>query len=143
MERALPDTEEAKAGIERFLADFRADYTAHCFDKTRPYVGIPELLAELKKLELPMAVLSNKPDAETRKVVERYFGDELFAHTYGQRDGLPHKPDPAGVYPILEDLELQAEQTAFVGDTWIDMQTAHNSGCLPVGVLWGFRSERA
>jgi phosphoglycolate phosphatase len=141
VERALPPSDEAQARADEFLRDFVADYSAHCFEKTRPYEGILELLENLHERGLPMAVLSNKPDAETRKVVSRYFGDDLFEHSYGQREGIPHKPDPAGVIPILSGLGLKPEETAFVGDTWIDMRTAAASGCVPVGVLWGFRDR--
>ena len=52
------------------------------------------------------------------------------------------KPDPAGAKAILNELKLDAGSTAFVGDTWIDMQTARNTGCIAVGVLWGFRDRR-
>ncbi len=140
VERALPGGSGSEL-VDQFLMDFREDYARHCFDKTAPYAGIPEMLENLQQAGLAMAVLSNKPDAETRRVVERYFPSGLFSHTYGQRDGIPHKPDPAGVAPILEDLGLKAASTAFVGDTWIDMQTAKRSGCVPIGVLWGFREE--
>lgn len=141
VERALP-AESAASLIDEFLADFKAEYAHHCFDKTAPYSGVPELLERLKEEGVPMAVLSNKPDAETRRVVERYFPSGLFAAVAGQRDAIPHKPDPAGVEPILEALKLEASATAFVGDTWIDMETAKRSACVPIGVLWGFR-ERA
>jgi phosphoglycolate phosphatase len=141
VERALPSSQKSQRRVDEFLKEFVADYSAHCFEKTRPYEGIPELLKGLHQRGLPMAVLSNKPDAETRKVVSRYFGDDLFAHSYGQREGIPHKPDPAGVIPILSDMGLKPEETAFVGDTWIDMRTAAASGCVPVGVLWGFRDR--
>lgn len=140
VERALPGGSGMDL-VDQFLEEFREDYARHCFDRTAPYEGITELLESLKQAGLPMAVLSNKPDAETRRVVERFFPEGLFSHSYGQREGIPHKPDPAGVAPILKDLGLEAARTAFVGDTWIDMQTASRSGCVSIGVLWGFRER--
>ncbi|WP_319560162.1 HAD family hydrolase [Marispirochaeta sp.] len=141
VERALPDTEEARKITDRFVQDFRSDYQDHCFDRTRPYPGIPELLKRLKQDGLVLAVLSNKPDTETKKVVRHFFPKDQFHCAAGHKEEFDVKPDPAGVHAILNKLNLRAEETAFVGDTWIDMQTAVNSGCFPVGILWGFRDR--
>ncbi len=142
VERALPDSGEAREIQEKFIRDFRADYKEHCFDKTRPYPGIPELLEKLQQGGLILAVLSNKPDAETKKVVRHFFPKEQFRCAAGDKEEFDVKPDPAGVRAILKKLDLKPEETAFVGDTWIDMQTAVNSGCFPVGILWGFRDRK-
>ena len=142
VERALPDSREAHSILNTFIRDFRADYKEHCFDKTRPYPGILELLEGLRRDGMILAVLSNKPDAETKKVVRYFFPKEQFHCAAGHKEEFDVKPDPAGVRAILKKLDLKPEDTAFVGDTWIDMQTAVNSGCFPVGILWGFRDRK-
>ena len=59
----------------------------------------------------------------------------------GQREGVPRKPNPAGMLEICRQLGLPAEVFLYLGDTATDMKTAVAAGCFPVGVLWGFRTE--
>ncbi len=142
VERALPESIKKFSQLDEFILQFREDYSVHCFDKTRPYPGIMEMLERLHNRGIPMAILSNKPDAETRSIAARYFGTELFKRVYGHREEYGTKPDPAGAKAILAELGLKGEEAAFVGDTWTDMQTAAATGCLAVGVLWGFRDRQ-
>ena len=59
----------------------------------------------------------------------------------GNRPGVPTKPDPTGVYALMQDLGAEASSTLFVGDSDVDILTGHNAGLPAVGVLWGFRGE--
>ena len=63
--------------IEPVLALMRAHYDAHCFDQTRLYPGIAELVDELRRRGLKLAVLSNKPDEFTKRMIAYYFGHAL------------------------------------------------------------------
>jgi phosphoglycolate phosphatase len=71
--------------------------------------------------------------------VEEILKDWGFKVILGQRDSVPRKPDPAGVFEIAEKLQLAPGDFLYLGDTAIDMQTATAAGCVTVGVLWGFR----
>ena len=92
-----------------------------------------------KDRDLPLTVLSNKPHASTIVCVEEILKDWEFDVVLGQRDSVPHKPDPAGVFEIAEKLQLVPSDFLYLGDSVIDMQTATVAGCVIVGVLWGFR----
>ena len=71
----------------------------------------------------------------------RHFFPEIdFAAIYGQREEVPIKPAPDIVYDILRDTGISKEQTLYVGDSGVDMQTARNADVESVGVTWGFRS---
>lgn len=109
---------------------------------TKAYDGILPLIAQLKKLGCRLAVLSNKPHATTVKIVRTLFGDTTFDLCFGQREGIPKKPDPAALLQILKNLEVQPQNCAYFGDTATDMKTGNAAGAHTVGVLWGFR-ERA
>ena len=137
-QRAVRDRQELADAV---LRDYQDWYGAHALDKTRPYPGIPELLAELQAREIPMAVLSNKPDADTQNVVRHFFPEIRFAVIRGQVPGVPVKPDPAGALAIAAELEKSPAQICYVGDTAVDMTCANRAGMLPVGALWGFRDE--
>ena len=123
------------------LAEFTARYDAHKEDKTAPYPGIPELLDALKAEGIQTAVFSNKADPLCGKIIEHYFGAGRFQIVRGSRPGVPTKPDPIGVYALMEDLGAKPESTLFVGDSDVDILTGHNAGLPAVGALWGFRGE--
>ena len=104
-----------------------------------PYEHVVEALEELKSRGVRITVLSNKPHESAVSVVETIFGKGLFDHIQGQKDGVPIKPDPAGVYQILERFDADRSECLYFGDTNTDMLTAHNAGVTAVGVTWGFR----
>lgn len=127
--------EEAFALYKKFFAD-------DCMYQVKPYSGIPELLAALKEKGLKIAVLSNKPHDQTIDVIETLFGKGYFDIIQGQKDELPIKPDPAGVFAILKQLNLTAEDILYLGDTATDMKTGKSAGAFTVGALWGFRDRK-
>ena len=92
--------------------------------------------------DTPLAVLSNKPDVFTKRMVAHYFPANPFAAVAGHQAGTALKPDPAGALAIARQLAIPAAEWLYLGDTNTDMQTARAAGMRAVGVLWGFR-ERA
>ena len=104
-----------------------------------PYDHIVWALDELKRRGVKIAVFSNKPHESAVSVVETIFGKGLFDHIQGQSDLIPIKPDPAGVFEILEKFGAEKNECLYFGDTNTDMLTAHNAGVTAVGVTWGFR----
>jgi len=109
-------------------------------DKTLPYPGIPELLDELTKKKIKMAILSNKIHHITLLVTEKFLGRWKFEAIFGERQGIPRKPDPASAFEIAEILHIPADEIIYLGDSGSDMETADNAGMYPVGALWGFRN---
>lgn len=136
---SLPSGAASDENIKRCVASMREEYSRRWDCKTRPYDGIQELLACLSDKEIKMAVLSNKPDDFTKKIVERYFPDIPFAAVFGQRPSVPRKPDPAGAFEIADMLGLAPEEFLYLGDSGTDMMTANAAGMYAVGALWGFR----
>jgi phosphoglycolate phosphatase len=88
-----------------------------------------------------MAVLSNKPEAATQWMVERLFSDWPFAAVWGERPGVPHKPDPAAALEIASAMGVDPARVLYLGDTRTDMETAVAAGMFGVGALWGFRDR--
>jgi phosphoglycolate phosphatase len=139
LKRTLPADKQVLA--PEGLRLMRQHYSEHCFDLTRLYAGIPELILDLRQRGLKLAVLSNKPDDFTRQMVNRYFPERPFDMVRGQLPDVPLKPDPTGALQIAGALSVPAPQWLYLGDTNTDMRTATAAGMFPVGVLWGFRDR--
>ncbi len=137
--RALPPVDEET--VARVLEDMRGTYARHALRTTRPYPGVPDLLDRLAARGVPFAVLTNKPHDAAVAMVRALLGRWRFAAVRGAVPGRPRKPDPAGALEIARRLGVAPEGCLFVGDTPTDMATAGAAGMVPVGVLWGFRTE--
>ena len=120
------------------ISQFSEYYGEHNMDATVPYEGVADLLGRLKAAGVQMAVYSNKADSFSREIVEHYLPG-YFQLIRGKVDGVPVKPDPTGLRHIMAELEAKAEETLFVGDSSVDIQTGHNAGLAACGVTWGFR----
>ncbi|MGD9948230.1 MAG: HAD family hydrolase [Desulfobulbus sp.] len=139
VERILPATHRQPESIAATVADFQREYAENWHDRTAPYNGVPEMLEQLVASGLRLAILSNKPDDFTQLCVKKLLAQWPFEPIFGQRPGIPKKPDPAAALEVAELLGCLPQEILYVGDTSIDMRTARSAGMEPVGVLWGFR----
>ena len=121
--------------VQRVLKIYKPYYTEHCQVKTRPYDGVLESLANLKK-KYPIAVVSNKPDAAVKSLCAQVFPD-IFA--LGETPDCPRKPAPDMVYKACR--AIGADTCVYVGDSEVDVRTAKNAGVPCLSVLWGFRDR--
>ena len=145
IERALRagGTDPQPAVVDEVMASFVPYYNAHNCDHTRPYEGIPELLKNLKSRGALLAVASNKYQAATEKIVSHFFPG-LFDIVFGEREGVPRKPDPQIVRDILAKLNVQmlnAPMVSYIGDSLVDRDTAANAGLPFTACSWGFVSR--
>ena len=141
MERAVPDGADNPSFDETF-ASFRQYYMDHSLDTTRPYEGIPETLAALRARGCRLAVVSNKMMAATQALCRHFFPDTIeVAIGEDEAAGIRKKPAPDTVLAALKALGVGKENAVYVGDSDVDIQTAHNSGIPCISVLWGFRDR--
>ena len=140
--RILPAEMRNKGEVARMAAAFRKVYATNWNTKTKAYDGVEPLLNGLHDNDLPINVLSNKPDDFTKICVREFLGNWSFAHVLGNREGIPKKPDPAGALEIARKLGFAPPAIVYLGDTATDMQTAVSAGMYPVGAVWGFRTAQ-
>ncbi|NDW13016.1 HAD family hydrolase [Bacteroides sp. 214] len=140
-ERALPEGEKTEENVLRMRQGFIPYYDVHNTDFSSPYPGIPELLKNLQEQGVLLAVASNKYYSATLKLVNHFFANVSFVEVLGQREGIAPKPDPTIVNDILAAAQVAKEETLYVGDSGVDMQTAIHSGTTACGVTWGFRPK--
>jgi phosphoglycolate phosphatase len=126
--------------MEKFVSDYRRNYSQCWPSHSPPYQGIEALLAFLAGKGMALAVLSNKRDDFCKDMVAHFFPRIQFAAVCGTVSGIAQKPDPGGALAIAKKLVIAPESFLYLGDTDVDMQTAAAAGMFPGGVAWGFRS---
>jgi phosphoglycolate phosphatase len=139
--RSLPEEARDEARIALCRESLLKVYGTNCLKKTRPYEGIIDLIDGLDRRKIKRAVFSNKIDHLTKRIVEVFFSGTPFPVVVGAGAGMPEKPDPAGVLSVARQLGIEPERLIYLGDSDVDMETAHNAGMYPAGALWGFRTE--
>ena len=154
MMKALPkEHRDNEALIDAVLADFRTYYNTHIDVFTKPFPGIPQLLAELHRKGIKLAVASNKFQEGTEHLIKEFFPNIPFVAILGNRPNHPLKPDPEVVGEVLRKAGLQKEKAplslgrgaggeVLVGDSETDMETAANGGIKGIAVNWGYRNMR-
>ena len=120
--------------VDEVLAAFQAHYKDHCNIETGPYAGIPAALEKLR--DIPMAIVSNKPDYAVKALAETYFPG---IYALGEVAGVPRKPAPDMLYRAMK--EIGVEQCIYIGDSEVDITTARSAGIPCLSVTWGFRDE--
>ena len=141
--------------IHRMLAYYDADtkenfdtvgeYYDELYEKDPGYLvtyyeGTKELIGELRDKGVKTAILSNKPDVMTKAVAKALYGD-VFEVVQGQLKDVPKKPDPTAVFDLMARMGVSKEETLYIGDSGVDMDTGRNASLSAAGVTWGFRGE--
>lgn len=137
MQRATPDG-ISQEDFDRCFNSFRSHYLEHMFDTTKPYDGILPLLDSLKEAGIKTAVVSNKLHSGVVGLCKDFFGDRLTC-AFGVLDESERKPSPANVFKALKQMNIDASDCVYVGDSEVDIQTANNAGLDCIAVTWGYR----
>lgn len=140
IERFLPPEHRDAGTKEKAAALFFPYYNAHKADATAPYPGIPALLEALRAGGVRLGVVSNKEDTLAKAVIAHYFPG-AFDAVCGHEPGTPTKPAPHLVNSMRAAFGTAESETLYVGDSNVDIATAHNACLAGCGVTWGFRTE--
>ena len=132
----------AASGVERpadALERFVAIYSRGLLNHTRAYDGIPDVLEALAA-RASLAVLTNKPLASTRRILDgldlaRFFDEDAVV---GGDGPFPRKPDPAGLRHLADRAGTAAGDTLLIGDSIIDWRTARAASASICLARYGF-----
>lgn len=138
LERSCPEGTSEETLKEAFKY-FRDYYINHFKDCTKPYEGIYDLVYRLKT-KYKLAVVSNKNDPFVKELINSIFPN-AFDLAQGTYDDKPKKPDPFICNLVIENLNLNKANCVFVGDTFVDVQTARNTNLKNIVVTYGYRSK--
>ena len=129
-----------RALFETLLAEYNADYAAHCRIETAPYPGVDALLRQLHAQGRKLAIVSNKPDEAVRALRAEFFADTV-PIAVGEKQGIRRKPAPDTLLTAMAQLGAERTSTVYVGDSEVDIATARAAGLPCISVLWGFRDR--
>jgi phosphoglycolate phosphatase len=140
-----PPSEEFLASAYAYFLDY---YRAHKLDFTYAYAGVLESLAALRNLHdqpggtaRSMAVLTNKPVRPACDICEALGLAPYFLRIYGGNSFNTKKPDPAGLFALMDEAGARPDQTVMIGDSQVDVLTARNAGVWSIGCTFGLSPE--
>jgi phosphoglycolate phosphatase len=136
---SLPEDKRDEETAKELAAESARYYAETPLAVSKPYPGIGEVIAELKRRKIKTAVLTNKPDSVAQLVIAGLFPSGSFDIVLGEKKGSKRKPDPSAVWEILLALGLTPRDTIFMGDSEIDIETALAADCHALAVSWGYR----
>ena len=126
---------------EQCFQDFKEYYKDHSAILTKPYDDIIDLMKTLKSKGVKIGVVSNKADFAVKTLMEDYFSG-LYDCAYGERAGVPRKPEPDGVLDAIKGMGSEIENTIYIGDSEVDVVTSKNAKLPCIAVTWGFRDKK-
>lgn len=139
IQRALPkDKKHLEAEV---LKEFKQNYEENSLKYTEVYPYMMEVLNSLSQKGYPLAICTNKYEAEAKNIAKHFFGDYIFDIVVGDTPGTKKKPDPEKVLKIANMWDIEPKDIIYLGDSDVDMQTGKNAQMYTIGVLWGFRDE--
>ncbi|MBY6153166.1 HAD-IA family hydrolase [Vannielia litorea] len=126
---------EAADWVEADFAPLVAHYDANIDVHTQLYPGAVEAVEALRGAGYAVSVCTNKPGAQTEKLLGRLGVREMFGAVVAA-DTLPvRKPDPAPYFAAVE--RAGGTRGILIGDTETDRETARAAGIPCVLVTFG------
>lgn len=125
--------------LEAGLAAFIDYYGAHLLDHTLPYPGVEEVLRHFFATR-PLAVITNKPEAFSRTILEGLELAGYFREILGYDSVERKKPHPEGILQALHGWGVEPTRAVMVGDSDHDILAGKAAGTVTVAVAYGFKS---
>ena len=117
-------------------------YKDHCMNLSKIFPNMISVLDELTTKGYKLAVISNKPDFDTQRIVKHYFG-ERFMYVAGSKEGVDRKPSPMAMQIFMQEYNLNIDDITYVGDSQFDAMFAINCGCEFFLFEYGYASKES
>ena len=135
--KALLDKGDDQVLFDRLKNAYMPRYKAYQNNHSVAFDGVDILLKDMRKEGMHAFVFTNKPDELARIILSNTFGN-AFEDILGQRGKEHLKPDPHFVLAMMEKHGMKKSDTIYVGDSIVDILTAHNAGLPVILVKWGY-----
>ena len=126
--------------LDELVAMFVKEYRACATDRTRPFPNVVTTLVNIRELDIPMGVCTNKPEALSRQILDDLGLSAYFQSVIGGDSTGKRKPDPLPLLTCLQELDSKPEASLMIGDSVHDVHAAHAAGVFVGVVPWGYRS---
>ena len=133
--------ERPEGDVTEALEAFKRHYHEHCLDHTRLYPGVAPTLQALQAKGYKMAVVTNKPERISRRILDGLGTGRVWGSIIGGNSCANKKPHPEPLFKACGDLGLGPHQCAMVGDSRVDVEAGRNAACQTVGLLGGIGDE--
>jgi len=137
--RAALPADATEEDLNRVNGVYQAYYPANCCVHTSYFPGVTTFLDVLKTRNMKIAVISNKTEKTSLKIMEHYFSDYEWTFIWGNNGIRPLKPATEAGDLACAALGLKPEEILYVGDGDTDMEFASKMGFVAAGVTWGYR----
>lgn len=125
--------------LNSIYEEFKIKYDEIKLEHAHVYPGMLNVVKALKNAGITLVVCTNKPDIAAKGMINSLFPENIFDVVQGALDNKPKKPNPLVPAEILNNLCVKTENSVWIGDSNVDIESAHNLGCPGIGVTWGFR----
>jgi phosphoglycolate phosphatase len=130
-----------EAKIPALVEEFRRDYHEHCAEHTRLYPGVEPTLQALAKAGYKMAVVTNKPERISLRILELLGAGGHFGCVIGGNSCKSKKPDPEPLFEACRRLGVEIGAACMIGDSRVDIEAGRNAGIPALGILGGIGDE--
>ncbi|MFT5593340.1 MAG: phosphoglycolate phosphatase [Oceanicoccus sp.] len=125
--------------ISEAHSSFEIRYSNNCLVRSKPFPNIENLLGAISDSGNYLAVLTNKIQPLAQKIVSASFPNIVFDAVVGLSPSNKAKPNPDSLLKLINQFDV--DECYMIGDTIVDIETAHNAGVHPIAVLWGYSSK--
>lgn len=127
--------------VQRLIKLYKEDYFSHCCENSSMYDGMEDVIYALREKGVRCAILSNKPHEQVQEISRKLFGSNMFDEIWGYTPQFPVKPAPDSLFAMIGKLGVFKEETAYIGDSDVDVRLGKAAQVFTVGVSWGLRGE--
>lgn len=126
--------------LDELVSLFMQEYVACATDLTRPYPLVVDVLEQIREMNVPMGVCTNKPEAISRQILDELGLSGYFSSVVGGDTTSTRKPDPQPLLTCIRELATEPHASLMIGDSAVDVNAAHAAGVSIGLVPWGYRS---
>lgn len=137
------DSDALNTLVDKALPHYLEYYETHSMRTTSLYPGIKNWLLELSTHNKKMAVLTNKSDDATKKIVRALGAEQFFNIIAGPDYAGVLKPDGGGILRILKETGVSPSRAIMIGDSMVDFHAGRNAGVAVCGISGGLGDEDA
>ena len=128
--------------IELIKREYGKLYVDSKKENSKPFPDVLNLLMDLERKGVLIAINSNRTTPSIKEFVEKYLSDIDFLEIEGHNLDYPSKPSPFGVNRIIEKAGVSLDDAIYIGDSKTDIKTAKNAGIDCVIVKWGYGNQK-